>query len=90
MHPRRLKAANPNRRRRGHEGLKAKKKPRLEANSCPVQFFDVVEWSSLPRVRRVHFHAWYNTKSDACCKPRLVHATLLQEPEPHNMRHLPW
>ena len=36
------------------------------------------------------FHAWYKTKSDACCKPRLVQATLLQEPESHNMRHLPW
>ena len=36
------------------------------------------------------FHAWYKTKSHACCKPRLLQATLLQEPESHNMRHLPW
>ena len=36
------------------------------------------------------FHEWYNTKSHACDKPRLLQATLLQEPESHNMRHLPW
>ena len=36
------------------------------------------------------FHEWYKTKSHACGKPRLLQATLLQEPESHNMRHLPW
>ena len=36
------------------------------------------------------FHEWYKTNSHACCKPRLLQATLLQEPESHNMRHLPW
>ena len=36
------------------------------------------------------FPEWYKTKSHACCKPRLLQATLLQEPESHNMRHLPW
>ena len=36
------------------------------------------------------FHEWYKTKSHACGKPRLLQATLLQQPESHKMRHLPW
>ena len=35
-------------------------------------------------------HEWYKTKSHACGKPRLLQATLLQQPDSHNMRHLPW
>ena len=35
-------------------------------------------------------NTWYKTKSHAADKPRLLQATLLQDPESHNMRHLPW
>ena len=35
------------------------------------------------------FHAWYKANSDAFCKPRLLQATLLLEPDSHNMSHLP-
>ena len=37
------------------------------------------------------FHECYKSNlSHACDKPRLLQATLLQHPESHNMRHLPW